>query len=196
MKVAHARWFLALSILGAAFAACTPEATQAPPLPAPAVSTTVPQSVAVATAAPTGAAVESQAPMPVATTVAATEPPAPVPAPALLSGAFVKEEVSVTGSYTLDPASSTLVFSDDFRVSQGPDLFVVLSGASDLTVDYLTFSSMVTGSTILTLGPLANISGAQTYFVPTGTDLSSFRTVVVWCQAFSVAFAAAPLAAP
>ena len=195
MKVAHARCFLGLSILGAAFAACAPAATQAPPLPAPAVSTTVPQSVAGVTAAPTGAAEATQAPTQVAPT-AATEPPAQAPAPALLSGGFVKEEVAVTGSYTLDPASGTLAFSDDFRVTQGPDLFVVLSGASDLTVDYLTFSSMVTSSTILTLGPLANISGAQTYLVPTGADLSQFRTVVVWCQAFSVAFAAAPLAAP
>jgi hypothetical protein len=73
--------------------------------------------------------------------------------PPLLTGAFVKEEVSVTGSYTLDPATGALTFSEDFAVVTGPDLFVILSGASDLTVDYQTFSQMVVNSPRLTLAP-------------------------------------------
>jgi hypothetical protein len=111
----------------------------------------------------------------------------------MFAGAFVKEEVDVTGSYALDPASGALVFSDDFGVVTGPDLFVVLSGASDLTVDFHVFSDMVVNSAKLTLGPLARTNGAQTYAVPAGTDLAQFNTVVIWCESFSVAFAAAPL---
>jgi hypothetical protein len=53
---------------------------------------------------------------------------------------------------------------------------------------------MVTSSPKLTLAPLANITGSQTYAVPEGADLSQFNTVVIWCESFSVAFAAAPLA--
>jgi len=80
-------------------------------------------------------------------------------------------------------------------VVTGPDLFVILSGADDLTVDYQTLSRMVVNSAKLTLAPLARTTGAQTYSVPAGTDLSQFKTVVIWCESFSVAFAAAPLAA-
>jgi hypothetical protein len=88
-----------------------------------------------------------------------------------------------------------LVFSEDFLVSAGPNLHVILSGASDLTVDYVTFSQMVIDTPLLELGPLVSPSGAQTYAVPAGADLSPFNTVVVWCADFDVAFAAAPLGA-
>jgi hypothetical protein len=78
-------------------------------------------------------------------------------------------------------------------VSIGPDLVVALSGASDLTADYVTFSNAVVNSPYLKLGPLASPTGAQEYIVPQGTGLSVYNTVVVWCQSFDVAFAAAPL---
>ena len=35
--------------------------------------------------------------------------------------------------------------------------------------------------------------GAQNYEVPAGTDLGRYRTVVIWCVRFSVAFGAAEL---
>jgi hypothetical protein len=120
---------------------------------------------------------------------------APTAAAAILSGEFVKGEVSVMGGYTLDPATGTLTFRDDFGVVTGPDLYVILSGAEDLSVDYRTLSQMVVNSAKLTLAPLAQTTGAQTYRVPAGTDLSQYKTVVIWCESFSVAFAAAPLAA-
>lgn len=134
------------------------------------------------------------------TLAAPTAPPDPTAQPTaesadshLLTGAFVKEEVLAFGSYTLDPATGVLRFSDDFKVSIGPDLVVALSGASDLTVDYVTFSQSVLNSPYLKVGPLASPTGAQEYSVPAGTGLAVYNTVVVWCQSFDVAFAAAPL---
>jgi len=126
---------------------------------------------------------------------ASPEPPLVVPTESkpLLSGTFFKQEVAVTGSYTLDPASGRLRFSSDFVTGRGPDLNVILSGASEVTLDYVSFSGIVNNSPLLYLGALANTSGVQEYAIPAGTDLSVYKSVVVWCRQFSVAFAAAPL---
>ena len=102
----------------------------------------------------------------------------------------------MTGSFTLDLETNTLHFSDDFAIPPGPDLFVLLSGASDLTTNYLNFSQSVTNSPQLSLGKLQRQVGGQEYAIPSGTDFSPYHTVVILCQSFSVAFAAAPLALP
>jgi len=112
------------------------------------------------------------------------------------SGLFIKEEVDVKGGYTLDLAAQVIRLSDDFAIPPGPDLYVALSGAHDLTLDYLSFSAQVSNAPYLSLGKLQKQIGAQEYPLPAGTDLSPYKTVVVWCQAFSVAFAAAPIGVP
>ncbi len=118
---------------------------------------------------------------------------APTEAPKLISGVFVPQEVLPKGSFTLDPASGVLRFSEDFLVSTGPDLYVILSGASEVNLEYHAFSQQVLASPKLDLAQLKAISGAQEYALPAGTDLSQYHSVVVWCQTYSVAFIAAPL---
>jgi len=81
------------------------------------------------------------------------------------------------------PGQYTLRF-EDFSVRNGPDLFVYLSPSADGYTD---------GS--LELGGLKASDGSFNYEVPAGTDISQFRSAVVWCRAFSVLFATAPLAA-
>ena len=43
------------------------------------------------------------------------------------------------------------------------------------------------------LGALKGNKGDQQYALPRGLDLSDYSTVVIWCRAFSVNFARAPL---
>jgi hypothetical protein len=43
-----------------------------------------------------------------------------------------------------------------------------------------------TEGTSLYLGPLTATNGSFNYAVPTGADLSVYRSVVVWCRQFSV----------
>ena len=45
------------------------------------------------------------------------------------------------------------------------------------------------------LGALKASDGSFNYEVPAGADIGQFKSAVVWCRAFSVLFATAPLAA-
>ncbi len=41
-------------------------------------------------------------------------------------------------------------------------------------------------TTSLYLGPLKATNGSFNYEIPAGTDVAIYRSVVVWCRAFSV----------
>ena len=82
---------------------------------------------------------------------------------------------------THDDGSHVVRFSD-FSVRNGPDLFVYVSPSSDGYVD-----------DAIELGALKATDGAFEYALPSGTDAASIQSVVVWCKAFAVQFAVAPL---
>jgi Electron transfer DM13 len=73
----------------------------------------------------------------------------------------------------------------DFSTSPGPDLrvYLVAGPAADESQvdDYVD------------LGGLKGNKGDQQYTVPAEVDLRKYETVVIWCRAFSVLFARAPL---
>jgi hypothetical protein len=78
----------------------------------------------------------------------------------------------------------------NFSVDNGPDLYVYL-----VPIDPVPNAS---GSDIpghYSLGRLKGNIGDQNYELPADLDLSQYKSVVIWCQAFAVPFAAAPLAA-
>lgn len=93
------------------------------------------------------------------------------------------------GVYQLADGSQILRL-ENFQVENGPDLYVYL-----VPVDPVPNS---TGSDIpgsVSLGRLKGNIGDQNYEIPAGLDLSQYKSVVIWCQAFAVPFSAAPLAA-
>jgi hypothetical protein len=69
---------------------------------------------------------------------------------------------------------------ENFKVTNGPNLFVYL--ATDKNV-----------SDFVDLGALKANIGNQNYEIPDGTDLAKYKTVVIWCKAFSVLFGSADL---
>ena len=81
-----------------------------------------------------------------------------------------------------EPGVYTLRF-EEFSVRNGPDLFVYLSPSAEGNAE---------GS--INLGGLKATDGAFNYDVPDGTDLTRFKSAIVWCRQFSVLFAVAPLA--
>lgn len=72
-----------------------------------------------------------------------------------------------------------------FEVDNGPDLRVyVVAGPARSEEEVDEFSD---------LGALKGNRGNQQYDLPRGIDLDRSHTVVIWCRAFSVNFARAPL---
>ena len=79
---------------------------------------------------------------------------------------------------------------ENLKVTNGPDLRVYLVRHPDPTS-----SGDVKDSEFVDLGPLKGNIGNQNYAVPAGTDVTQFASAVVWCRAFGVLFASAPLGA-
>lgn len=73
--------------------------------------------------------------------------------------------------------------------SNGPDLRVLLSTA-EAQDDWTIYGKQP----FLDLGALKGNIGSSNYDVPDGTDVSKYKSAVIWCRRFGVAFGAAPLA--
>ena len=116
--------------------------------------------------------------------------PRPVaPVTVLKSGAF-----SSSGGYTVSGGGSIVrdsnnklfaILGSNFSTTPGPDLYVYLSQAMS-----------VTSTNFLDLGILRANSGEQFYAIPSGTDVSSYTHIVIYCKQFSVLFGRASLSAP
>jgi electron transfer DM13 len=101
---------------------------------------------------------------------------------------------------TIDVARGELQFVDSLHNGKGPVILlrvgdrhvlrfenVAITNAPDVHV-YLSRDrgGKWTESTSLYLGPLKATNGSFNYDVPAGTDVAPFKSVVVWCRAFSV----------
>jgi Electron transfer DM13 len=89
--------------------------------------------------------------------------------------------------FQTDAGSKVLRFTE-FETTNGPDLKVWLVKAGDIRA-----SADVKASQWLSLGPLKGNIGDQNYVIPPDTNLSDYRSVVIWCEQFGVLFAAADL---
>jgi uncharacterized Ntn-hydrolase superfamily protein len=76
----------------------------------------------------------------------------------------------------------------DFRVTNGPDLVIYLSKNSDPMN-----ARDITESEFVNLGALRGNVGDQSYTLPSDLDLATYKSAVIWCEQFSVLFAAARL---
>ncbi len=119
-----------------------------------------------------------------------TAPPTTVPAGPVVtsSGSWISlGRYTTTGEVAVvtDGDASTIVF-DELATDNGPDLFVYLSPNDAVDGEVLPEGSLL-------LGGLQGNIGTQTYEIPPGTDLSQYRSVVIWCDRFSSAFGAAQL---
>jgi hypothetical protein len=104
---------------------------------------------------------------------------------ALAKGTFqVADEGSASGTATLvrKAAGGRVLTLTQFAVNNGPDLRVYL----------VPGDGKDTGRRV-DLGGLKGNRGNQQYDVPGSADTGRYRTVVIWCRAFSVAFARATL---
>ena len=126
----------------------------------------------------------------------ATEPmmPAMSAAMVLSMGNFRDADSFHKGSgtatvYQLEDGSHVLRF-EDFRVTNGPDLRVLLSKASDIA-DKGEFQQYE----YVELDRLKGNIGNQNYVIPADLDVSAYGSVVIYCKPFQVLFSVAPLTA-
>ena len=89
--------------------------------------------------------------------------------------------------YPLADGSYVLRF-EDFQVTNGPDLHVYLAKHPDPAT-----SQEVNNNGYLDLGGIKGNQGSQNYVIPAGTDISLYKSVVIYCQPFHVVFSVAPL---
>jgi len=71
---------------------------------------------------------------------------------------------------------------EDFRVTNGPDLYVYLASGLDPSAGFLD------------LARLKGNVGDQNYDVPAGMNPQAYGYVLIWCKAFSVLFGYAEIA--
>ncbi|MGE0877500.1 MAG: DM13 domain-containing protein [Acidimicrobiia bacterium] len=105
-------------------------------------------------------------------------------------GRFVRRSHPASGTAVVlgnGTALRYLRFEDDFATDNGPDLNVYLSTAAPGD-DAGRFDD-----DFVDLGDLRGNVGSQNYEIPAGVDLARYRTVVVWCVRFDVAFGVAEL---
>jgi hypothetical protein len=118
----------------------------------------------------------------------ALQSPAPGPQ-ALRSGGFRSLEHPTTGRAIVlrRPAGRLILRLERLSTSNGPDLRVYLShvpASADLHAYRTEF---------IDLGALKGNQGNQNYAIPAGTDLSAFKSAVIWCRRFAVGFGVASL---
>ena len=108
---------------------------------------------------------------------------AEIAATTAISGDFVKKQKSIRGSWEVVQRGdqTVIVFADNFKAKNGPDLKVFLSPK---TVSSVNGKTATDGSVLL--GKLTSTRGTQEYVVPAGVDLADFESVLVHCEAYSV----------
>ena len=109
----------------------------------------------------------------------------------LAAGNFIEIDRIHSGEGTATiyqlPDGSRILRFEDFRVTNGPDLHVILStgvdprNRTDLGDDYID------------LGQLKGNVGNQNYEIPDDVDLEAIQSVVIYCQPFHVVFSTATL---
>ena len=109
---------------------------------------------------------------------------------ALASGTFVAGEKPTTGEARIvtEDGHRYLEIDAAFSTSdQGPDLHVLLDTPEQPPQTYQNLGSAIN------LGRLHDYNGAQRYPIPDTVDLSSFKSVVIWCRMANATFGYAPL---
>ncbi len=142
-----------------------------------------PAPVAAASADPPGSA-----PAP-----GSAQPPAAVGPRVVLRGTFITHEHDTSGEVRVveraDGGRQLEIVNLD--TSDGPDLRVWLSDQPVRagTAGWRVFDD----GRFVELGRLKGNKGNQVYDIPRDTDLSSLRSVSIWCRRFAVSFGAAAL---
>jgi hypothetical protein len=130
--------------------------------------------------------------LPAAPAQPAARPAAAAGPVALSSGQFNEIDAIHKGQgkatiYMLPDGKRVLRF-EEFRVTNGPDLYVYLAGHAAPRD-----SRQLHAGAVHEVARLKGNAGDQNYELPDGLDLAAFKSVVIYCKQFSVVFSTAAL---
>ncbi len=127
------------------------------------------------------------------TSPAAPDAPSPPTATLVAHGALMTHEHTTSGTAELVrlPNGRHQLILRGLSTSDGPDLRVWLTDQPVLTGrdGWHVFDDGM----YLELGRLKGNRGTQVYDVPADSDVTTFRSVTIWCKRFAVSFGAAEL---
>ena len=111
---------------------------------------------------------------------------------AIETGTFHGKVHSTAGRATIyrEQDGKLVLRLTNFKTSNGPDVHVILIAAKDADDDANFLKS---NTERVELGSLKGNEGNQNYEIPSGTDLSKFQTVSIYCERFNANFGSAPL---
>lgn len=122
------------------------------------------------------------------------QPPAVPSGPVdLLAGSLISHEHETSGTVRVieNPDGTRQLALVGLSTSNGPDVHVWLSAGP--VVEGRDGWYTAASYDHIDLGPLRGNLGDQLYDIPAEVDLSTFRTVDLWCERFAVSFGAAAL---
>jgi hypothetical protein len=110
----------------------------------------------------------------------------------IATGTFHGAAHSTSGRATVyaGPNGENTLRITHFKTSNGPDVHVVLIAASDAQDNENFLDKKIER---LDLGKLKGNEGDQNYTIPSGTDLSKYKAVSIYCERFNANFGTAPL---
>jgi hypothetical protein len=88
------------------------------------------------------------------------------------------------------PDGKAVVQLRDFSTSDGPAVHIWLTDKAQDAGD-----SAFGKDGYIDLGSLKATKGNEVYDVPAGTDVSKYKSVLIWCDRFAVGFGVAPITA-
>lgn len=101
-----------------------------------------------------------------------------------------KGKYEVSGGFRFEDRDdgTFLVVESDFNTKKGPDLKFVLS-----PMEYTSVKAKTALKGGLIVGKLKSFSGGQEFKLPAGTDVSSYKSLLVHCQAKTKLWGSAPI---
>lgn len=125
-------------------------------------------------------------PPPAAETLSETDRSQPV-----ASGTFIHADPSDPihwGRGRVGVYQRAVFLESDFEVGPGPAFHVYLVPKANIRSE-----EDMEGVMYIDLGGLRAFKGSQRYPIPDGLDLSNYRSVIIWCERFSVLISPADL---
>ena len=111
--------------------------------------------------------------------------------PILAAGKFIHANPSDPihwGKGSATVRRDSVFLGSDFEVGPGPKFHVYLVPRAQLRS-----AGDLSGQMFVDLGRLRAFKGSQRYPIPPGLDLAKFRSVIIWCEQFSVLISPADL---